>query len=458
MTTHSRLRLLFHAAAIGSLATTSQACSESTDVSSQTDRPFPREDFPIDVCGADGTFDALEALADAAPNDSVTRRTLSFEAGLPDGGTTVLSTQTLGTECGTATDPPACSAEVASQPVTGGFHASYFLGGSSGHDFVFTRGDEVGRIADPAALRAFVGAIESAGEAALLALHGPGTELVYDLDCSQTHARATAGGFELVLGSGIACGLGNDRLETLLRVAPDGTVSVLETRVVARGTDGCAIGRLTEGVCPKVAPPPYDLGSFLAEMAELEASAVFAFDRLAAELTELGAPLDLISRARRSAADERRHASMVGALAERHGGSPCEPVASALPLRDRLRIARENAEEGLVRESFGASLATYQAMHAQDEELRRLFERLARDETRHAALSVDLARWLDAGLDEHERAEVARSRHEAAARFRASLARETPERLRAPLGLPGPREAARMLTAVLPAVWALVDA
>ena len=56
--------------------------------------------------------------------------------------------------------------------------------------------------------------------------------------------------------------------------------------------------------------------------------------------------------------------------------------------RRPVEIARENAEEGCVRETFGALLAAHQAAYACDPEVREVMTRIAGDELRHAALAL----------------------------------------------------------------------
>jgi hypothetical protein len=101
-----------------------------------------------------------------------------------------------------------------------------------------------------------------------------------------------------------------------------------------------------------------------------------------------------------------------------------------------------------VRESFGALLAGWQATHAPDPAMRAVFTRIARDETRHAQFAWDVAAWLEARLDAHHTARLARERElawdELCATWRAAL----PSEARAALGLPSPAEAARLIAAL----------
>lgn len=179
------------------------------------------------------------------------------------------------------------------------------------------------------------------------------------------------------------------------------------------------------------------VGTVLAEMAELEAASVPAFERLARELEAHGAPAELVRRARVAMRDEIRHAKTMTRLAARHGTVPRAPADSALPVRSLAAIARENAVEGCVHEAFGALVASYQAMRARPD-LRAAFAAIARDERSHAALAEAVHAWCMGLLDVADRDEVIRARAHAVDALRARLARHA---ACAELGVPGPGEA-----------------
>lgn len=179
------------------------------------------------------------------------------------------------------------------------------------------------------------------------------------------------------------------------------------------------------------------VGAALAEMAELEAASVPAFERLARELEAHGAPARLVRRARAAMRDEIRHATTMTRLAARHGAVPRAPAISSLPIRSLAAIARENAVEGCVHEAFGALVASYQAVRAQAD-LRGAFAAIARDERRHAALAEAVHAWCLDALDHASRDEVVRARAHAVDALRARLAHHA---ACAELGVPGPEEA-----------------
>ncbi len=188
------------------------------------------------------------------------------------------------------------------------------------------------------------------------------------------------------------------------------------------------------------------LAVYLARMAHAEAASVVAFEELAAALEHLGAPDELIVASRASAQDERRHAAVMTRLARRRGAEP-PPVTRRTHRAPRPldSIARENAIEGCIRETFGALVATWQARRAEDPALRRAFASIASDETRHAALSWAIASWADQALDPRGRAEVARARRAALRRLARELAIEPDPALAKAAGLPARSEARALL-------------
>ncbi|HEU5059402.1 MAG TPA: hypothetical protein VFU21_22870, partial [Kofleriaceae bacterium] len=82
-----------------------------------------------------------------------------------------------------------------------------------------------------------------------------------------------------------------------------------------------ACGRRPAGWTPSAASGATP-AAHLARCAELEEVSVHAFLRLARELGELGAPPALVAAARAAAADEVRHAALMGGLARALGAAP----------------------------------------------------------------------------------------------------------------------------------------
>jgi hypothetical protein len=177
-------------------------------------------------------------------------------------------------------------------------------------------------------------------------------------------------------------------------------------------------------------------------MARLEAASVDAFRHLRRELVAHGAPRRLVRAAERAARDEVRHARLASALARRYGGSPIPAHVAPGPVRSLEAMAAENAVEGCVREAFGALLAHWQAVCAGDPVIRAAMKRIARDETRHAALALQVDAWAHGRLDARARNRVAEAREGARRELLAEAdATYAPPALRGPLGLPTGKEA-----------------
>lgn len=168
------------------------------------------------------------------------------------------------------------------------------------------------------------------------------------------------------------------------------------------------------------------VGAFFAEVMQLEAAAIDAFDILAQELVAHGAPAELVAATERARADEVRHTRMAAALMRRFGGSAERPRVSRRDVRPLFAIALENTVEGCVREAFGAFQASWQAAHATDEVVRAVMRRVARDEVEHAELSFAIAAWLETRLSDGERAELAAARARATAELYAELGAQLP--------------------------------
>lgn len=186
------------------------------------------------------------------------------------------------------------------------------------------------------------------------------------------------------------------------------------------GARGCVSGRL-----PSRAPRRFaraggaHVERWLLHTATLEAAAVPAFRELARALERHGAPRALVTRARRAAADEVRHARTMVALAAAHSGHAAVRVRCVeAPATSLAQLALLNASEGCVREAYGALLAAHQAERAQDPALRTAMRVIARDEARHALLSLDIDAWARRSLDARTQARLDAARAEALAELR----------------------------------------
>ena len=200
---------------------------------------------------------------------------------------------------------------------------------------------------------------------------------------------------------------------------------------------GGGAGRRPLGLTAQPATRGGPVGTCLARLAFEEEAAVIAFDQMRRELLRLQAPRDLVRAASSAAGDERNHARVMTRLARRRGALVDKPSWKP-PEKDRTLavIAEENAVEGCVRETYAALVASWQASHALDPELRTTFAAVASDEARHAALSWALSAWLRPRLTPIERRRVARARLRALRRLEDGLVHEPLSAVAASLGLP----------------------
>lgn len=227
-----------------------------------------------------------------------------------------------------------------------------------------------------------------------------------------------------------------------------------ETKVVAWSYPRqCIGGRRPEGYAASGADLD-TLGGYFAEQARLEAASVRAFHDLARALTAHGAPRVLIDACRRAAADEVVHAVLCARLARRFGGAPEVSATQASGPCGLEDLARANAEEGCVREGWGALLAAWQAHTAQDTEVRAVMARIAPDEAAHATLSRAIHRWALRKLDDVAAARVRAARAAAIAQLSTAAVQGTPAALRRAAGLPSEAEAARLLDGLRATAWA----
>jgi hypothetical protein len=368
-----------------------------------------RDDFTEDTCTG-GTFDPLTAIE---PRDAVDY----LEVFGPNGAPT-----SRGVKCEKALDQKACLAgfEALVNPTTPPTDRGLHSGQSGGTRIRFTRGDSVGEISTIEGLRGLMDA--KSPKSAMMFAWAQGHNPV----CGEKNAGPLDQNFVLLTHTGQKCG--GDVDENRVSVTPKGEVTVVDTSLFESGDPNCQIGRRPEGF-DATAYERSDFAEWLAALAELEAASVSAFERLATELELLGAPPELITRAKLSARDEVRHARVMSRLALEHGAREVPtPSVSHLALAPRSRlfeVIKENAIEGCLRETFGALIAAHQAQHAKDARIRSVMKMIARDETRHAALAWDVAEWAEERLTREERAEVRAERFRAIGGLRASLSTES---------------------------------
>jgi len=367
-------------------------------------------------CGEAGLFDLTSGLAPEPPADYLG---LFVRVGQDANGAPAVDTYSeTGSPCSGATAGSDCLAsfedlrlnDPSCDPATTTTRCTTFL--------MATRGDEATRAAGTSAIRAALGAIDTATEAGLLAFLDGGAPINCQTGVNgPTEVRAEPDGFGVRFDS-MQCGSG--LFTFTLHVAEDGAVTTVSKEVI--GPALCMTGRRPEGLRPAAAPQcaASRLGAYFSAAAQLEAASVIAFERLARELERHGAPAELVDDARRSALDEIRHTRSMAALSARFGGVARPPSIEPAHERPRFAMALENAVEGCVRETYGALVAHHQALAAHDPEVRAALTVIAEDESRHAELSWRIARWLEPTLGEGEQAALHAARAAALAELVAT--------------------------------------
>jgi len=391
----------------------------------------------LSACSTCDDSVGLRAIFSELDVDYLAHRTFTEELDsgwLPDSGP---EQRAVGTPCDTATDKPAClEALAAAWPGETAVWRNCYWGGCDYHALVATKKDRVMMATELAGVVDILGGVDSEAKAIFLATRVHGYS---DPGCFR--AREKDDGFVL-RGRIVTSDCPDTVEEHRIRVAENGALTKLKVLDKDVGT-GCA-GRRPAGLAPGKRQEGDVVGMHLASMARLEAASVVAFERLAAELSALGAPERLVQRAHQAAHDEVRHAQLMHAQAAAHGAQPL-PVEVAPPRsRDLLAFAIENAVEGCVRETYGALDAAFRAHRAPTEALRALYAEVAVDEVRHAALAWDIAAWLQGQLSAEDIAQVQAAMGEAHRALRSALSTGDSAELTEQLGAPTPTEALAM--------------
>lgn len=280
--------------------------------------------------------------------------------------------------------------------------------------YLTTDGDRVEWFQSFQQILGLIGTIDTADEALLVA-DAEG----YAFTCDSKVGRQGSG-YGVVLEYGICDGGAPGTARTYVRVSADGQVSfVTREEERKRNKTRCESfpGRRPPGLLAarRSAEPRTALARYFARAARLEAASVEAFAILERELVSQGLPQTLRAGLRRAADDEARHAHDTGRLAERYGARAERAELRRSRTRSLGEIALDNAVEGCVGETQAAYVAHVQARQAREPELRRVLTAIAEEETRHAALSFQLASWLEPRLDAATRERVGRARQQAMA-------------------------------------------
>lgn len=163
------------------------------------------------------------------------------------------------------------------------------------------------------------------------------------------------------------------------------------------------------------------LGRAWLDAARDEHGSIAAFERLAAHLAARGAPPALVARARRSAADEDRHARRCFAIAGALLGlrlRPVSPVVPQSPAPSLTRLAVESLEDGEWNEGAAARLAALGAEAARFGPVRDTLGVIARDEAGHAQLAQAVRAWAESAAEPAERRQIRHALDAAHARRR----------------------------------------
>lgn len=404
--------------------------------------------FNSPLCNSAGSL-AVDGLLPAVAVDYIDLREISDLTSPPM--TRVLS-QT-GTPCKTASSPATCQSDLATLPSASKSGFRQACSDFCWHNVLATtRGDTVSVINSPAALTTFLAPIDSEQEAAFVALTtGKGIACT---DKNRGAVRAVPGGYEVVTYTDNTCG-GDGLTQYLLFVDAAGNVRETSRYTLKPGNPNCAIGRRPVGLRPATGPMGESgvLGQHFARSARLEEASVHAFHRLRDELAHHGAPQRLLRRIDVAARDEVRHTRQTTALAHRYGAKAQRPSIRRPVARSLYWIARENAVEGCVRETYGALVGLWQSTHAHDRQIAQRMQRITDDEIRHAELSWDIAAWLLPRLSARQQRHIARAQQAAVTQLRRELLASPHPTLVHDAGLPDQHAALRLVQQLADRLW-----
>jgi hypothetical protein len=391
------------------------------------------DSFSAVACGADQQPDYLAGLSPTSPVDYLELRQV-------DDGTPMPSQPPgkHGEPCAKATDKAACEAKLAAANSGTGFHL-----GECGAELcrnmflVVNAGDEVSVVSTADGVKALLGKIDAPAEAVMIAaLAG------YRVSCNIPGQGGVKTGSDGQAYEVLATRMTSScqPIEVTLfdlGIDASGNVKQIDTDVIEHDANACA-GRRPAGLSRCRARGRTRVGAFFAHIAHLEAASVHAFAHIEAELIEHGAPQSLIEQARAARRDEVRHARVMRRLARRHGGVVRAPRVAPRAARSLEEIALDNATEGCVRETFGALTGMWQARFAQDPDVRRVMERVAEDEARHASLAWAIDAWIRPMLPSAARQRIAEAQANAIAEIHAEAQRGHDPELCLVAGMPGP--------------------
>jgi hypothetical protein len=203
---------------------------------------------------------------------------------------------------------------------------------------------------------------------------------------------------------------------------------------------------------------------WLADALEEHAS-VAAFARFALQLLQLGAPPELLHLTQRALRDEIVHAELCFGLANGYAAEPLGPgpleIEGALAADcDPEALVLSTLREGCLGETAAAMIASEASERCQDPSVRKVLDKIVRDESNHAELAWRFVAWM---LDRHPelREPVARAVDDIADHYAQPPATAAAMSWSVPFGRLQPREQARVTTRTvrevfLPCAYALL--
>ncbi len=177
---------------------------------------------------------------------------------------------------------------------------------------------------------------------------------------------------------------------------------LVDRRVRTAGSEGGAAWAADLGA-PTPRGDAAGRAAFWLHIAALEHASVASFARFSLQLMALGAPPELLTATQQAGADEVEHARLAYGLASAYAGHLLGPGPLRLDdLRietDRAIVVAELVREACVGETMGAADAAIAAADEPDPIVRSVWQRIAEDEQRHAALGWQTLAWLLADAD-----------------------------------------------------------
>ncbi|WP_437775074.1 ferritin-like domain-containing protein [Sorangium sp. So ce1097] len=393
--------------------------------------------FTTVACGGAGATAYLSGVEPKDPADYVELRELTGPT-----GAAARTRESVGVKCAGATDRAACEEKIAAATSSGGFSLGDCVTFCPPHVLIVNTGDAVLVLDTRDEVKAWLGPVSAPADAVLAAsLEG------YSVPCDRPGeggVRPAGDGYEVLATRTTALCDPVERTLYVLAVGAAGGVQELQSEVIA-SEPGVCIGRRPAGLTRTAGRGATRVGAYFANVAQLEAASVWAFEALGRELAQHGAPRPLVERARLAGRDEVRHARMMRRLSARYGGRWEPPRIEPRAARSLEEIAVDNAAEGCVRETYGALVGMWQGRCARDPLVRRVMARIARDEARHAKLSWALDAWLRPRLSPAARRRVEEARRGAFAGLEEGARRGVDRALVLCAGLPD-EQASRTLS------------